>query len=340
MAEISLKYLNHFRDRHGVERWYFRRNDKRTRLPGAPGSAEFMEEYNKLLQDSEAAPRPKPTARATEGTLAALAAKYFASPNFLRLKPHTQANYRSVIGRFLVEHGHRPAKTMTRTDIDGLIGSMADRPGAAETMLKRLRTLCRYGVEIGDLERDPTAGAKGFKQGEHHTWTEAEIEQFEARWPIGTKQRLVFAALLYTAQRVSDVAVMMRPRLGDTIPVKQSKTGAVMELSVHPEFMEVIEATPLKHAALIVTAYGKPHTAAGLGHYMAKAIEKAGLPERCVSHGLRKAAARRLAEVGCTANEIMSVTGHSSLSEVQRYTKAAEQVKLNRGALEKQVRNR
>jgi hypothetical protein len=66
---------------------------------------------------------------------------------------------------------------------------------------------------------------------------------------------------------------------------------------------------------------------------MADKIGKAGLPERCVTHGLRKAAARRLAEAGCSANEIASITGHVTLEEVARYTKAAEQKKLARAAI-------
>lgn len=62
-------------------------------------------------------------------------------------------------------------------------------------------------------------------------------------------------------------------------------------------------------------------------------IDEAGLPKRCVTHGLRKAAARRLAEAGCTANEIAAITGHATLQEVSRYTKAAEQRKLAQAAM-------
>ncbi|WP_427789052.1 tyrosine-type recombinase/integrase [Brevundimonas diminuta] len=46
-----------------------------------------------------------------------------------------------------------------------------------------------------------------------------------------------------------------------------------------------------------------------------------GMLPHCSAHGLRKAAARRLAEAGCTAHEIMSITGHQSLKEVERYTR-------------------
>jgi integrase len=57
-------------------------------------------------------------------------------------------------------------------------------------------------------------------------------------------------------------------------------------------------------------------------------VTAAGLPQRCVFHGLRKAACRRLAEAACTVHEIAAISGHASLREVERYTKAVEQVGL------------
>ncbi|MFC7552635.1 tyrosine-type recombinase/integrase [Pseudoroseomonas wenyumeiae] len=53
-------------------------------------------------------------------------------------------------------------------------------------------------------------------------------------------------------------------------------------------------------------------------------VQEAGLP-LCSPHGLRKAAATRLAELGCTAHEIMAVTGHRTLKEVDRYTRSVSQ---------------
>ena len=60
-------------------------------------------------------------------------------------------------------------------------------------------------MALGWTDRDPTAGVKGYKSKEIHTWTEHEIEIFEARWPQGTRERLAFSLLLYTGQRGSDV---------------------------------------------------------------------------------------------------------------------------------------
>jgi integrase len=51
---------------------------------------------------------------------------------------------------------------------------------------------------------------------------------------------------------------------------------------------------------------------------------EAGL-DGCPLHGLRKVCLRRLAEAGCTAPEIMAISGHKSLAEVERYIKSAQQ---------------
>jgi integrase len=45
----------------------------------------------------------------------------------------------------------------------------------------------------------------------------------------------------------------------------------------------------------------------------------------CSAHGLRKAAAARLAEQGAGENEIMAITGHTTSKEIVRYTRGARQ---------------
>lgn len=76
---------------------------------------------------------------------------------------------------------------------------------------------------------------------------------------------------------------------------------------------------------LLTSQLGKLFTAKGFGNWISDAARKAGLPLGCAAHGLRKAAARRLAEAGCTAHQIAAITGHRSLKEVERYTRAADQ---------------
>jgi integrase len=91
--------------------------------------------------------------------------------------------------------------------------------------------------------------------------------------------------------------------------------------------------------SFLTRAHDNAFDSNNLGIWFADAIERAGLPEACVMHGLRKTAARMLAEVGCSALEIMSITGHRSLPEVERYARAANQKKLATAAILKLAQN-
>ncbi|MBL8550042.1 MAG: tyrosine-type recombinase/integrase [Hyphomonadaceae bacterium] len=95
-----------------------------------------------------------------------------------------------------------------------------------------------------------------------------------------------------------------------------------------------VEAGSSSVLSRLVTSYGRPWSVGGFGDWFAKAARAAGLKKR-TAHGLRKAAARRLAEAGCTSKQIAAITGHKTLREVERYTEAAEQERLARDAMDR-----
>ena len=332
---IQLKYVHAFRDRMGRMRYYFRRHGKRSALPGLPGSSEFMAAYAAQLNNSSRQAEYRPTA--APGTFAALAIRYYGSPQFQSLSVTSRSNYRRVIDGFLEQHGHRRVDQMTREHVDIVVGRMADRPGAGIILLKRIRTLIRYAMALGWTDRDPTAGVKAYRSKEIHTWNEQEIAVFEKRWREGSRERLAFALLLYTGQRGSDVHRMSWTDIvADTIRVAQRKTAAKLSIPIHDALHRLLAIANNHDQTILATAYGKPFTVKGFGNMMSRAIGEAGLPQRCKAHGLRKAAARRLAEAGCSASEIMAITGHKTLAEVERYTRAAEQERLARQAIQRQ----
>jgi enterobacteria phage integrase len=118
------------------------------------------------------------------------------------------------------------------------------------------------------------------------------------------------------------------------VPLKTKRTtGVRLWIPIHPALAEALAATEREGRTILTTSFGKAFTGNGFGNFMADKIAAAGLPDECVTHGLRKAAARRLAEAGCTTNEIAAITGHATLQEVARYTKAAEQKRLARTAI-------
>jgi integrase len=122
--------------------------------------------------------------------------------------------------------------------------------------------------------------------------------------------------------------------------VIQQKTGAELHLPIVTELERAMRAYPAKGLTLIGTEDGRPMTRAGLSQFMRGAVKDAELPAKCVSHGLRKAAMRRLAEGGKTEKQIAAVSGHKTLREVERYTAAADQRRLARDAMGDKKRTR
>jgi integrase len=332
MTVIKLRYVDRYIDATGKTRFYFRRSRRslRVALPGYPGSEEFMAAYQAALDGDTRKQQPQWGA---PGTFDRLVQDYFASPNFLTLAPSSQRAYRLVIERFVRDEkiGHRLVSQMTRAHVQKMLARRSATPGAANDLLKKIRILVGFAIEHGLRRDDPTIRMRKFAKGEgFHTWTDAEIEAFEKRWGAGTKERLAFALLLYTGQRRSDVVRMsLRDLDGDSIWVAQQKVrGTKLLILLHPHLKALLSDWPKDHLVILATGRGKPFSAASFGMWMAKKIAAAGLPDHCVTHGLRKAAARRLAEAGCSTLQIMSVTGHKSLSEVERYTRDAQQKRL------------
>jgi integrase len=332
MAKIDLPYVKAYEDRTGIWRYYFRRHRKvYGPLPGKPGSLEFMEAY----QDFLGSPAPR-EARYEHGTIGHLITSFYASPSFANLKPVSKTLYRkAVLEPFAAKHGKRFVRDIRRDKLSAYIeGIGATKPAMANTTRSVLNRLMKYAVAKEWRRDNPISGMDRYKIGSHHTWTDEELAKFEATWPVGTRERLAYALLLYTGQRGGDVVRMSRRDIVDGyIHVVQEKTGADLQIPIHPVLMATIKATPSKGFAILSRANGQPIQRQTLTAMMAKAVEKAGLPDHCVPHGIRKSTMRRLAEGGATSKEIAAISGHQTLKEIERYTEAADQKKLSKSAM-------
>ncbi len=107
-----------------------------------------------------------------------------------------------------------------------------------------------------------------------------------------------------------------------------------LDIPIVAELQRVIDASPCGKSTFLTTELGRPFTAAGFGNAFRRWCDDAGLKE-CSAHGLRKAAAAQLAELGATEHEIMAITGHRTSKEVVRYTQAARQKILAERAMAK-----
>jgi integrase len=333
MAVIKLDYVNSYYDRTGKLRHRFRRGGKGRALPGEVGSEEFMTAYRECLADNKPATPGAP--RTGEGSFGRLINEYYGSSAFRNnLKPSSQKAYRYALEPLAKAHGHRLVKDMRADKVAKIIQDIGDKkPGMANFTKSVLQKLMKYAIKAKWRTDNPVIGIDRFKSGEHHTWTEGELKTFETRWPLGTRERLAYALLLYTIQRVGDVARMRRADIVDgELHVIQDKTGAELYLPIVTQLKQAMKAYPAKGLTLIGSENGKQLSRAGLSELMARAIDQAGLPAKCVSHGLRKAGMRRLAEDGATEKQIAAWSGHKTLREIERYTKAADQRRLAKDA--------
>jgi integrase/recombinase XerD len=226
------------------------------------------------------------------------------------------------------------------------------RPFGQRNFLNTLRAMFKWAVEEGRVPSDPTLGVtrQKLKSIGYLTWSEEQIAQYQRKHPIGTMARLAIELMLATAARRGDAAKLGPHHVEDgTITFEQHKKegdeAALVIIPLHPDFCGALAAMPpsnvvsLKQAStFLTTSHGQPFkTAASFGNWFHDRCEEASLPKGISAHGLRKATARRLADLGCTAHQIAAVTGHSTLAEVQRYTKDADKKRLAKEAMKKLI---
>jgi integrase len=331
---LNLRYVQTFNAR-GHRYYYFRKPGCACiRLPGLPGSTEFMSAYQAAL---DAVPRIEIGAgRTVPGTISSLVVAYYGSADFRDLGPATQQYRRWLIEKFRAVFGKHPVKLLASKHVDAML-KQVDKPHMRKQWLKMLRGLMRYAVCIGMRADDPTIGFK-IKQRQSDgipTWGETEIEAFRRHHALGSRARLAFELLLNTGQRRGDVIRMGRQHVsGSAIQVTQEKTKAKLLLPLYPDLLEAIAAVPSETLLFLTSPSGGPFSAAGFTAWFRQQCDAAGV-RGLSAHGLRKAACRRLAEAGCTEKQIAAISGHKSLAEVARYTRAADQAMLARAAMDK-----
>lgn len=337
MAHIRLRYVHAVRGRDGKVRRYFRRRGiAPVPLPGLPGSVEFNEAYAAALS-GQAPPQPIGSSRAKPGTIDMVVASYMVSAAFVGLAPTTRRVRRHILERFRIDHGDKRVATLQRQHIERMIAAKATSSTALHLLLV-IRELMRFAVKIGMRPDDPSQGIKRPRINPNaglYTWTEDDIAKYMAKHPVGTRARLAMALGLYTGQRRSDVVRMGPQHVRDgVIAIKQSKTATALLIPVHPDLQVLLDAAPGNQLVFLTTRSDLPFTPDTFSMWFKDQCRKAGLPSHATFHGLRKAAARRLAEAGCSANVIAAVTGHKSLREVARYTAAADQLRMARQGID------
>jgi integrase len=328
--------------------YYFDRDGSpRARLPGLPGSAEFMQAYNQALG---AKPIEVGGKRTLAGSVDSAVAAFLASAAFQALAPITQAQRRWSLEPFRIEAGKWPIKQLQRRHLVAYLDKIA-RPHQRRKFLIAIRAVLQHASSIGLIEDDPSIGlkAKVPRSDGHRQWDDAAIAVYRAHHKSGTAERLALEFLLSTALRRGDavkagrqhMVALSDPMSGATIDVvriRTGKTGVTALAPILPELAAELVQVPLDRLTFLVGDRGGPLTPDAFTHWFRDACDGAGLAGYS-AHGLRKAALRRLAERGGTAHELGALGTHASIANVAHYTREASKVGLLFSAVDK-IRSR
>lgn len=342
MRNASNKYprASAYTDRHGKRRWRHRKKGRSTELGTTYDSPEFRQRY-KAAESGD--PIEKSLLSLPPKSISALVAHYYQTADYQALNSSTKAVYRGILERFREKYGHLSDVTVSRRHIKTILDQKSKTPFAAKKLRHRLKVLFQEAIDLEWRNDNPVAEirpikaiTKGF-----YTWTEADIEKFLIYHLPGTVPHTAMILMLYTgAARVDAVQLgwsnIKKGRVNYVRQKTQASNGTTVSIPIHDVLQTVLDTLPRDAETFLQTKNGVQRSSKGLGKDMRIWCNKANLP-KCTSHGLRKAIARRLAEAGATTHQIMAITGHATISEVERYTKDADRAKMADRAMEKMV---
>jgi integrase len=360
-----MKYLKAFRDRHRRWRIYLRKPGcKPVALPVPPGyqgpdkplppdCLDFLAAYQTAMSEPLGALKPGEK-RSGHGSVGWLVAEYFGSLDFLGRPKSVQIKHRKHIEDFRVRRGDRMVSGLDQEAFEKRLAAMINTPAAGNQWLVAMKDLMAYAVKRKLIAANPVFGIKKRSSANpdgHWTWTQEQVAAFRKKHAVGTRARLAMELMVRLALRRSDVIRLGPPDVRSGIlKYTQHKmrehSPAHVELPLPTDLAAIIRQTPgtgLKR--WLLDGNGNDFTESAFSHWFADMCDAAGLPRKqkpsgewvrlCTPHGLRKRACTDMAERGCTAHEIMSVSGHLTLKEIDRYTKMADRARNARNAMDR-----
>lgn len=324
-------HLHRETSRHGKTVWYVREGKgPRIRIKAVYGTPEFEEAYQAALKGGT----PRPPGKASKGSLEWLWMLYRQTGAWTDLSLATRKQRERIMRGVLKTGGNQPLSKITPKAIDQ--GIERRKSFAARHFVDTMRSMFKWAIGAQHVTIDPTSGkavakpkSKGFP-----VWTEEDLEQFERRWPVGTRERVMFDVYLYTGLRRGDAAKLGKQHIRDgVIAIDTEKTGTRVTIPVLPELAETIAAGPTGELSIIASKKGQPIRKEVLGNLFREACRAAGINKS--AHGIRKAAATRAANNGATVATLEAIFGWEGGQMAALYTKAADRRRLAAEHMEK-----
>jgi integrase len=323
--------------RHGRVVWYVRLGKgPRIRLRAEFGTLDFENEYQAAVTGT---PRPKVKGAPKVASLAWLIACYRETATWLALSAATRRQRENIFRQVIETAGDEPYVKIDQAAIVAGRDRRARTPHQGRHFLDTMRGLFRWAKDAQHVKTDPTAGLENpkVKKGQgFRPWTEEDMERYDRRWPIGTRQRVWRDVIAYTGLRRGDLVRIGRQHVRNGVATLKTEKGGftiTVTLPILRVLQETLDAGPCGDMTFIVGAEGKPLKKESFGNMFRDTCREAGVPGS--AHGLRKLAATRAAENGATEAELDAIFGWKGRGMAQHYTREANRARLSREAMHK-----
>lgn len=261
-------------------------------------------------------------------SVASVIEEYQRSPDYLRLSPSTRKTYKRNLDLMHEAWGRLPVASLRRRDVlrtrDALASS--GRSGRANEWVNVCGVIFGFAVDREYRDDNPALRVKRFAPNEYHRWPDALVDHAVATLPEPLARAVVLA--VHTGQRAGDLVAMLWSDFdGEGVRVTQIKTGAKLWVPAHRDLKACLaEWSAGRNAVTILeNSRGRPWSPTAFTPRFSQVIRKDPTFNGYVFHGLRKTAAARLAEAGCSVHEIAAITGHRTLAMISHYTAEADQ---------------
>lgn len=338
MGKVNIPYVHPVKTKGRLYHYYRRGGLRHGKLPGAPGSPEFMAEYDRIHAQFGDQEEDGPKA----GSVGALVERYLRSTNFqTQIKEQTQQEYRYYCELIRKKMGYVQATSIRPGDIEDIRDNLRDTPGKANAVVKMFRILWAFGRRKSMVTTDPAGEVTNLKTRPHKAWPQALID----RWMAEANEEMVWAAMvgLYTGQRLGD-CVKMRwsdydGKFIQVVQIKgfdaESEDEETLWIPCHKNLKHMLDnVIPKRSTCILTTSTGRVWTTNNLKGAMRRQRKRLGVQEKYTFHGLRKNATKALAEAGCSTKQMMAVTGHKSTEMAEFYARQADQKKMAEAAID------
>ena len=328
-----------------TEGWLTRRLAERTNdLSDAIREAEsFNAELDAWRKGETVDTAPK------EGTIPWLIQHYQQSDKYSELAASTRKNYDKnlkEIEAWSARTGHRPISAITPMVVEKLYKSLKLRaPHQAAALVRVLRLLLNRALKLRLIDYNPAAKPEiSTPPPRHQVWSDEDIAAVISRSEEMGHKSIAVAVMLaaYLGQRQEDVLKLSWTMFeGGNFKVRQQKTGRFLEVPAAKPLLAYLNQNDRSATTIVVSeATQRPYKPDHFRHVFSQIRDAVGL-KGLQFRDLRRTAAVRLAEAGCTAPEIAAITGHK-IETTQRIldTYVPRTAPMARNAIKKLEKNK